>query len=745
MLNIAIIGTGAISPNHIEGYLAYPERCRIVALVDPYTDRAEASKKKFNLDCRVVADVNDIIGASDIDAVSICTPPSTHAPLTKAFLEAGKHVLVEKPMATSLEECDVMIDAAKRSGAVLSVVAQNRFRTPAMRLKRVLESGLLGEINHIQVNSFWWRAGCYYDLDWRGTWASEGGGCTLNHSVHHVDLMLWFVGMPYQTLSAFDNLAHDNSECEDLSISILRFKPHIMGQLTSSLLHYGEEQSITIQAANACVAMPWKILASSPMENGFPSGDNESLIREVTNLYNSLPEVAHEGHAGQIGDYMTAIETGGTPLITGQDGKNTIDVILGIYKSALEHQPVSLPLTAGDDFYTRDGLLKRTVKFHEKTKSVTGFGGSGSIIVDGKKTRADRVTEAIFSTQTEKRSMSSGKINLKTDGFNYAPESVGEVKKVVKPGEFVFAAAHLDHGHIYGMTNGLLEAGAELRYVYDPNPTAVAAFVEKYPQVKAVDSLEQIFKDGEVRMVAGAAVNSERCGIGLAVLRAGRDYFCDKPLFTTMAQLNEAKKVVAETKRRYMAYFSERLHVECAVKAGQYIQEGLIGRVVQVIGLGPHRMSIANRPPWFFDEEKVGGILCDIGSHQIDQFLYYTGASDATLTSSNVANYRFKEYPGYQDFGEMSFVADNGAVGYFRLDWLTPNALETWGDGRTMILGTHGYIELRKYTDIGVAKQPDTLYIVTDTLNERQSCTARSGSRSSASSSSTASTAPKTP
>lgn len=309
--------------------------------------------------------------------------------------------------------------------------------------------------------------------------------------------------------------------------------------------------------------------------------------------------------------------------------------------------------------------------------------------------------------------------NQRADGANYAPESTGVTKKVVKPGEFVFAAAFLDHGHIYGQTNGLLEAGAELKYVYEPNAATRAKYLEKFPQAKVVDTFEEILNNPEIRLVASAGVNNVRSDIGNRVMLAGKDYFSDKPLFTTLEQLEASKKIVAQTKRKYMGYFSERLHVECAVKAGDFIKEGRIGRVVSVTGMGPHRMSVSTRPSWFFNFEQTGGILCDIGSHQLEQFLFYSGAKSATVQASRVANYRYKEYPGYFDFGDMTLVADNGATGYFRLDWLTPDALETWGDGRMFILGTEGYIELRKYTDVGGTKQRDTLFLVNKTCNER--------------------------
>jgi predicted dehydrogenase len=283
--------------------------------------------------------------------------------------------------------------------------------------------------------------------------------------------------------------------------------------------------------------------------------------------------------------------------------------------------------------------------------------------------------------------------------MTYAPQ--GKPQPVVRPGEFVFAVAHLDHGHIFGQTNGLLEAGGELKWVYDPDPAKVADFQKRHPQVKAAQSLDEILNDKDIRLVAAAAVPNERGPIGCRVLDAGKDYFTDKTPFTSLEQLAEARAEVTRTGGKYMVYYSERLHVECAIFAGELIQSGEIGRVLQVLGLGPHRLSAQGRPGWFFDRSKYGGILCDIGSHQIEQFLFYSGANDATVMHSAVANYNHPDYPELDDFGEASLVGDNGASNYFRVDWFTPDGLRMWGDGRTFILGTDGYIELRKYIDVG--------------------------------------------
>jgi len=306
---------------------------------------------------------------------------------------------------------------------------------------------------------------------------------------------------------------------------------------------------------------------------------------------------------------------------------------------------------------------------------------------------------------------SAGKPAAAADGMSYAPK--GRPAPVVKAGEFVFAAAALDHGHIYGQCNGLVEAGATLKWVWDPDPAKVEAFRKAFPQARPARALDEILDDPEVRLLAAAAVPSERGPLGCRAMRAGKDYFTDKTPFTSLDQLAEARRCAAETRRKYMVYYSERLHVECAVFAGELIAQGAVGRVIHVLGLGPHRMGPpAARPAWFFRKAQYGGILCDIGSHQCEQFLFYAGAGDARITAARVANYGHPEFPELEDFGDATLVADNGATFYFRVDWFTPNGLRTWGDGRTFILGTEGCIELRKYVDIGSDRMGNQLYLV---------------------------------
>jgi Predicted dehydrogenases and related proteins len=298
----------------------------------------------------------------------------------------------------------------------------------------------------------------------------------------------------------------------------------------------------------------------------------------------------------------------------------------------------------------------------------------------------------------------------KADGQNYAP--VGKAVPVCVAGEFPIGVIGLEHGHIYGMCNGLCEAGATVELVWDEDAAKIAEFCEKYPDAKIAASKDEVLASERIKLIASAGIPNVRGSLGIEVLRSGKDYFADKPPLTTMEQLAEAKKAVEETGKKFGVYYSERLHVEAAVHAGKLIEEGTIGRVIQVMGWGPHRLNAPTRPSWFFDKEQYGGILVDIGCHQIEQILTYAGATDATINYSRMANYAHKEYEQFEDYGDVSLTCDNGVAAYFRVDWFTPAGLGAWGDGRTIIVGTEGYIEIRKYIDIANSPEGDHVYLV---------------------------------
>ncbi|WP_211745612.1 Gfo/Idh/MocA family oxidoreductase [Paenibacillus sp. Marseille-Q4541] len=371
MLNVAIIGAGAISSAHIEGYLQFPKRCKIVAVADSFEGKAQAKIDKHQLDAKAITSYQELL-QEDIDVVSVCTPPYTHAPITVDFLQAGKHVIVEKPMASSLQECDAMNAAALANNKVLSVIAQNRFKTPMMKLHSILQEELIGKIVHAQVDSFWWRGHCYYDLWWRGTWEKEGGGCTLNHAVHHIDALLWMMGKPSEVQAFMGNVSHDNAEVEDISIAMLRYPSGALAGITSSVVHHGEEQQLIFQGSKARVSAPWRVTASHSQPHGFPE-NNPELEELIQSRYDTLPDVTYESHVGQIDNVLTAIETGTGVLIDGDSGRSTLELIVGIYKSASTGEKVTFPISPEDPFYTREGIQQHAIHFYEKKVSVDQF------------------------------------------------------------------------------------------------------------------------------------------------------------------------------------------------------------------------------------------------------------------------------------------------------------------------------------------------------------------------------------
>ncbi|APF33347.1 Gfo/Idh/MocA family protein [Microbacterium paludicola] len=371
MFRIGIIGTGGIASAHIGGYLAFPEDCEIVALADVSPGKAAQKAEEFGIAGAVgYDDPLRMIAEAELDLVSIATPPSTHAALSIAALDAGVNVLVEKPMAPSLEECDAMLAAQERSGKVLSVVAQNRFRDDLATLKAVVDSGLLGSISSVRVDSAWWRGLPYYDLWWRGTWEKEGGGCTLNHAIHHIDLLLWLLGRPTEITAMLANAQHDNSEVEDLSVAVLRYERGL-AQLTSSVVHHGEEQQIVIQGAKARVSQPWRVIAERADGGGFPAkGGDADLVVAIEGVVAAREPLAHAGHTGQIADVLSAIRDGREPIAGGRDGRNAIEVVAAIYKAGIERIFVDLPLAADDPYYRAGHLVERAPHFYEKQTSL---------------------------------------------------------------------------------------------------------------------------------------------------------------------------------------------------------------------------------------------------------------------------------------------------------------------------------------------------------------------------------------
>lgn len=369
MIKVAIIGAGAIANTHIEGFLKFKGKCQIVAVSDIYAGKAQEKIERYKLNAVAFEDYKELLAEAKPDLTVILTPPFAHAEITIAALDAGTNVLLEKPMATSLDECDAMIAAADRNEKMLSVVAQNRYKTPMMKLKAVMDSGLAGKILQAQVDSFWWRGQNYYDLWWRGTWEKEGGGCTMNHAVHHIDLFQWMMGMPGEVQAVMTNLNHENSEVEDFSTAVLVYPDGRVGQITASLVHHGENQRLIFQGEKASISAPWRVQASTSMDNGFPEV-NTALEEQIDQFYNELPAVIYDGHDGQIANVLSALEGDEELLVDGVAGRRTIELVMAIFQSGITGERVKLPMTPKDIFYTREGILKTAPHFHEKTRSV---------------------------------------------------------------------------------------------------------------------------------------------------------------------------------------------------------------------------------------------------------------------------------------------------------------------------------------------------------------------------------------
>jgi predicted dehydrogenase len=292
------------------------------------------------------------------------------------------------------------------------------------------------------------------------------------------------------------------------------------------------------------------------------------------------------------------------------------------------------------------------------------------------------------------------------DKIRYIPSSPEPQQLTVAPNRIKFGVINIDHPHIYGMVDAIKRGGGELISIYARQPEMVAAFTKTYPDAKAAKSEQEILEDPSIQLVLSSGIPDERAPLGIRVMQHGKDYLSDKPGIITLEQLAEVKKVQKATKRIYSIMYSERFENKATEKASNLVKDGAIGQVIQTVNLAPHRIAngigktgLAVRPDWFWDKKRYGGILTDIGSHQFDQYLHFTGSTKAEVLMSQVGNVHHPDKPMFEDFGDV-MLSGNGGTGYIRVDWFTPDGLDTWGDGRLTILGTDGFIEVRKNTDI---------------------------------------------
>ncbi|HEX6429607.1 MAG TPA: Gfo/Idh/MocA family oxidoreductase [Niastella sp.] len=274
-----------------------------------------------------------------------------------------------------------------------------------------------------------------------------------------------------------------------------------------------------------------------------------------------------------------------------------------------------------------------------------------------------------------------------------------------------FSIIGINHGHIYGQVNAVIRGGGQLVSLYAKEADLISEFTKRFPQVKLANSEKEILEDKSIQLILSAAIPAERAGIGIRAMQHGKDYMADKPGIISLSQLEEVRRVQKQTGRIYSIMYSERFENKATVKAGELVKQGAIGNVIQTVILAPHRMGANDRPQWFFDKKYFGGIITDIGSHQFDQFLFLTNSDKAEIIASQIGNVAHPQYPAFEDFGDIT-IRGNGGTGYIRVDWFTPDGLKTWGDGRLTILGTNGYIEVRKNIDIAGRPGGSHLFLV---------------------------------
>jgi len=353
-LGIGIIGAGGIASAHASSWLALGDSCQLIAFADQDVRRAQERTEQFGAQMWF-SDPYDLLKRDDIHIVSICTPPFNHAELAIAALEAGKHVLVEKPMCCSLEEADRMIETAERNERLLGVVFQWRFTPEFIRIKTLLEQGKLGKPFLAVMISFWWRTNEYFKVWWRGTWEKECGGSVINHAIHHIDFLLGLMSDVSCVSAGMGVFAHE-IETEDAAAAVVRFANGALGVILASTATYPEEHRVTIYSELGSVSLPWQM---NLVDQRYQS--------ELEEWLRHLPRPEHGGHMAVISDFLSAVQTGRRPAVDGREGRRSVELAVAIYKSAITGQPVTLPIQPDDPFYTKEGLMAAA---KEKRKAI---------------------------------------------------------------------------------------------------------------------------------------------------------------------------------------------------------------------------------------------------------------------------------------------------------------------------------------------------------------------------------------
>ncbi|MBS4218698.1 Gfo/Idh/MocA family oxidoreductase [Bacillus sp. FJAT-49711] len=369
-LGVAIIGSGGISYAHVEAYQQFSHQCSIKAVCDVSADRANHLASYIDKETEIYINYKDILSRNDIDVVSICTPPYTHKEVVVEALKHGKHVLCEKPLAASLQECDEMIAASKKYNRKLSIAFQSRYEKDFLQVKHVMESGMLNPITFSQLNALYWRGDSYYEVDWRGKWETECGGATINLEIHLLDIFIWLLGKVETVYAEMETISHD-IDVEDLSMATLKFADGSIGQVNGTSSSVINTMGFNISGENKGISIPLKFHALKENEGGFPLEDREGL-KYLENKASEI-QVGHLGHTGPVNDLFQAIKNDREPLVNGEEARRVIEIITAIYKSATTGERIPLPISSNDPWYTTEGL-HHLVKKGRGKKVSSGIG-----------------------------------------------------------------------------------------------------------------------------------------------------------------------------------------------------------------------------------------------------------------------------------------------------------------------------------------------------------------------------------
>lgn len=358
-LKTGIVGAGKVAPTHADALRALPES-QLVGICSRSFDSAQRLAAQYNVPAYHT--VEEMIVRGGVQAVLITTPHPAHAAPALQAMELGAHVLVEKPLASSLEDCDAMLAVAKKQNVKLAMISQRRLYAPSQRIKHAIEAGKLGRLILGTVTMFGWRSREYYESDaWRGTWAGEGGGVLVNQAPHQLDLLQWFMGDIDEVYGCWSNLNHPYIEVEDTALAVIRFRNGALGNILVSnsqkpalyckvSVHGSNGASVGVQTdGGAMFIAGMSTIAEPPINDLWTLPGEEDLLahwqEEDRNFFQTMDATKYY-HKLQIQDFLQSILEDRPPMVTGEDGRKTVELFTAIYRSQRDHRPIKFPVAS---------------------------------------------------------------------------------------------------------------------------------------------------------------------------------------------------------------------------------------------------------------------------------------------------------------------------------------------------------------------------------------------------------------